>query len=72
MKRFNQVQPKFLARNLLTHLQRLLQPINDSSLTEMELEFKVQQKIYFSKKSNIHFIFFISVWQISKLNHRNF
>ena len=30
------------ARNLLTHLQRLLQPINDSSLTEMELEFKVK------------------------------
>ncbi|CAF1023620.1 unnamed protein product [Adineta steineri] len=28
------------ARNLLTHLQRLLQPLNDSSLTEMELEFK--------------------------------
>lgn len=29
------------ARNLLTHLQRLLQPIDDSSLTEMESEFKV-------------------------------
>ena len=29
------------ARNLFGHLQRLLQPINDSSLTEMELEFKV-------------------------------
>ncbi|CAF4634767.1 unnamed protein product, partial [Rotaria sp. Silwood2] len=33
-------QTEVLARNLLTHLQRLLQPINDSSLTEMELEFK--------------------------------
>lgn len=32
------------ARNLLTHLQRLLQPINDSSLTEMELEFKVKRR----------------------------
>jgi receptor-type tyrosine-protein phosphatase delta len=29
------------ARNLFVYLQRLLQPINDSSLTEMELEFKV-------------------------------
>jgi hypothetical protein len=36
-------QTEVLARNLLTHLQRLLQPINDSSLTEMELEFKVQE-----------------------------
>ncbi|CAF0990930.1 unnamed protein product [Adineta steineri] len=33
-------QTEVLARNLLAHLQRLLQPINDSSLTEMELEFK--------------------------------
>ncbi|CAF3910060.1 unnamed protein product [Rotaria sp. Silwood2] len=33
-------QTEVLARNLLTYLQRLLQPINDSSLTEMELEFK--------------------------------
>ncbi|CAF3373988.1 unnamed protein product [Rotaria sp. Silwood1] len=33
-------QTEVSARNLLTHLQRLLQPINDSSLTEMELEFK--------------------------------
>ncbi|CAF1015092.1 unnamed protein product [Rotaria sordida] len=33
-------QTEVLARNLLTHLQRLLQPINDTSLTEMELEFK--------------------------------
>ncbi|CAF0884221.1 unnamed protein product [Didymodactylos carnosus] len=31
---------EILAKNLFTHLQRLLQPINDSSLTEMELEFK--------------------------------
>ncbi|CAF1146528.1 unnamed protein product [Rotaria sordida] len=33
-------QTEVLARNLLTNLQRLLQPINDTSLTEMELEFK--------------------------------
>ncbi|CAF1226377.1 unnamed protein product [Adineta ricciae] len=33
-------QTEVPARNLLTHLQRLLQPINDSSLTDMELEFK--------------------------------
>ena len=36
-------QTEVAARNLLTHLQRLLQPINDSSLTEMELEFKVKE-----------------------------
>jgi hypothetical protein len=35
-------QTEVSARNLLTHLQRLLQPINDSSLTEMEVEFKVK------------------------------
>ncbi len=40
-------QTEVLARNLLTHLQRLLQPINDSSLTEMELEFKVKKIFYF-------------------------
>lgn len=34
-------QTEISARNLFTHLQRLLQPINDSSLTDMELEFKV-------------------------------
>lgn len=39
-------QTEVSARNLLTHLQRLLQPINDSSLTEMELEFKVKQKSF--------------------------
>jgi hypothetical protein len=39
-------QTEVLARNLLTHLQRLLQPINDSSLTEMELEFKVKKILY--------------------------
>ncbi|CAF3445160.1 unnamed protein product [Rotaria socialis] len=33
-------QTEISARNLFTHLQRLLQPINDSSLTDMELEFK--------------------------------
>ena len=40
-------QTEVLARNLLTHLQRLLQPINDSSLTEMELEFKVKKIFLF-------------------------
>ena len=34
-------QTEIVARNLFGHLQRLLQPINDSSLTDMELEFKV-------------------------------
>jgi hypothetical protein len=37
-------QTEILARNLLTYLQKLLQPINDSSLTDMELEFKVKRK----------------------------
>lgn len=41
-------QTEVSARNLLTYLQRLLQPINDSSLTEMELEFKVTRKKIFS------------------------
>ena len=35
-------QTDIVARNLFGHLQRLLQPINDSSLTDMELEFKVK------------------------------
>jgi len=54
-------QTEVLARNLLTHLQRLLQPINDSSLTEMELEFKVKTpKIFFLKKKKF-FIYLFSV-----------
>ncbi len=51
-------QTEVLARNLLTHLQRLLQPINDSSLTEMELEFKVKRKkIFFPEKINLRIFF---------------
>jgi len=45
-------QTEVLARNLLAHLQRLLQPINDSSLTEMELEFKVKRKKFFFSGKN--------------------
>ena len=41
-------QTEISARNLFHHLQKLLQPINDSSLTEMELEFKVKSFIQFS------------------------
>lgn len=63
-------QTEVPARNLLTHLQRLLQPINDSSLTEMELEFKVKNE-RFRRVLCIH-DFFHSVWPMSKLNHRNF
>ncbi len=50
-------QTEVLARNLLTHLQRLLQPINDSSLTEMELEFKVK-KIFYFESSKLFVEFF--------------
>lgn len=35
-------QTEIPARNLFHQLQKLLHPINDSSLTEMELEFKVK------------------------------
>lgn len=63
-------QTEVPARNLLTHLQRLLQPINDSSLTEMELEFKVKND-GFCRVLMIN-DFFHSVWPMSKLNHRNF
>lgn len=48
-------QTEVSARNLLTHLQKLLQPINDSSLTEMELEFKVKS----IKKMNLLLFFFL-------------
>ena len=67
-------QTEVAARNLLTHLQRLLQPINDSSLTEMELEFKVREKrnAHFSATMIISLVRLFSVWRMSKLNHRNF
>jgi len=50
-------QKEVLARNLLAHLQRLLQPINDSSLTEMELEFKVKKKSFFFQKNKFRIFF---------------
>ena len=50
-------QTEVSARNLLTHLQALLQPIDNSSLTEMELEFKVNKVLLFVWRKLIRLIF---------------
>lgn len=65
-------QTEVSARNLLAHLQRLLQPINDSSLTEMELEFKVITKLKDSFQMFYSYFFQFSVWRMLKHNHQNF
>lgn len=46
-------QTEVSARNLLAHLQNLLQPINDSALTDMELEFKVIDRRFFEESLEV-------------------
>ena len=55
---------EILARNLFGQLQRLLQPINDSSLTEMELEFKVKH-FHQSERTTPHFFLAVGEHQSS-------
>ena len=64
-------QTEIVARNLFGHLQRLLQPINDSSLTDMELEFKVTTLAKARSRDAVPPVSLLSASPMSKHNRRS-